>query len=258
MTKRGNQPYTPDALTNVPRDAWPKHVAIVMDGNGRWARGRGLPRVEGHRRGSQAARKIVEESARLGLGQLTLYTFSSENWRRPADEVRFLMEQLRRQLSKERSTVLENNVRFMIIGRRKRIPPDTLAEMDRLTADSAANTGLVLCLAINYGSRQEITDAARNLARRAREGRLEPDEITEETVAGALYTAGMADPDLVIRTAGEMRLSNFLLWQISYAELWMTEMLWPDFKEADLHAAMRDYASRERRFGGLGPESQDA
>jgi len=250
--------YTPEALSAVARDRWPRHIAIVMDGNGRWARKRGLPRVEGHRRGGQAARKIIEESARLGLGQLTLYTFSSENWRRPADEVRFLMEQLRRQLSKERSTVLENNVRFMVIGRRDRIPPDTLAEMDRLTADSAANTGLVLCMAINYGGRQEITDAVRALARRAREDRLEPDAITEETVAGALYTAGMADPDLVIRTAGEMRLSNFLLWQISYAELWMTEMLWPDFKEADLHAAMRDYASRERRFGGLGPENRQA
>jgi len=248
--------YTPDALSDVPRDRWPRHVAIVMDGNGRWARGRGLPRVEGHRRGGQAARRIVEESARLALGQLTLYAFSSENWRRPEDEVRFLMDQLRRQLSKERATVLENNVRFVVIGRRDRIPPETLAEIDRLTADSAANTGLVLCAAIDYGGRQEITDATRDLARRARDGRLEPDEITEETVAGALTTAGLADPDLVIRTAGEMRLSNFLLWQISYAELWVTDTLWPDFKGADLHAAMRDYASRERRFGGLGPENR--
>jgi len=250
----GNTPYIPEALSDVPRDRWPRHVAIVMDGNGRWARGRGLPRIEGHRRGGQAARRIVEESARLGLGQLTLYAFSSENWRRPADEVAFLMEQLRRQLSKERATVLDNNVRFVVIGRRDRIPPETLAEIDRLAADSAANAGLVLCAAIDYGGRQEITDAARHLARRAREGRLEPDEITEETVAGALDTAGMTDPDLVIRTAGEMRLSNFLLWQISYAELWVTETLWPDFKEADLHAAMRDYASRDRRFGGLGPQ----
>jgi len=250
----GDQPYIPDALADVPREAWPKRVAIVMDGNGRWARGRGLPRIEGHRRGGQAARQIVEESARMGLGQLTLYVFSSENWRRPADEVRFLMEQLRRQLSKERATVLDNNVRFVVIGRRDRIPPETLTEINRLTADSAANTGLVLCTAIDYGGRQEITDAARHLARRAREGRLEPDEITEETVAGALYTAGLTDPDLVIRTAGEMRLSNFLLWQLSYAEWHVTETLWPDFKEADLHAAIRDYASRERRFGGLEPQ----
>jgi len=246
--------YTPDALANVPRDRWPRHIAIVMDGNGRWARGRGLPRIEGHRRGGQAARQIVEEAARMGLGQLTLYAFSSENWRRPADEVAFLMEQLRRQLSKERATVLENNVRFVVIGRRDRIPPETLAEIDRLTADSAGNTGLVLCTAINYGGRQEITDAARDLARRAREGELEPDEITEEMLAGALYTAGMPDPDLVIRTAGQMRVSNFLLWQLSYAELHVTETLWPDFKEADLHAAMRDYASRERRFGGIEPQ----
>jgi len=250
----GNTPYIPDALADVPRERWPRHVAVVMDGNGRWARQRGLPRVEGHRRGGQAARRIVEESARLGLGQLTLYAFSSENWRRPADEVAFLMDQLRRQLSKERSTVLDNNVRFVVIGRRDRIPPDTLAEIDRLTADSAGNTGLVLCAAIDYGGRQEIADAVRHLARRAREGRLDPDEITEETVAGALYTAGMTEPDLVIRTAGEMRLSNFLLWQISYAELWVTETLWPDFTEADLHAATRAYASRERRFGGLRPQ----
>jgi undecaprenyl diphosphate synthase len=168
------------------------------------------------------------------------------------------MEQLRRQLSKERATVLDNNVRFVVIGRRDRIPPETLAEIDRLAADSAANAGLVLCAAIDYGGRQEIADATRDLARRARDGLLEPDAITEETVAGALYTAGMTDPDLVIRTAGEMRLSNFLLWQISYAELWVTDTLWPDFTEAELHAAMRDYASRERRFGGLGPENRHA
>jgi undecaprenyl diphosphate synthase len=252
----GDQPYVPDALADVPRDKWPRHIAVVMDGNGRWARRRGLPRIEGHRRGGEAARKIVEEAARLDLGQLTLYAFSSENWRRPADEVKFLMDQLRRQLSKERGTVLDNNVRFVVIGRRDRIPPDTLAEIDRLTADSSANTGLVLCAAIDYGGRQEIADAARALARRARAGDLDPDSITEETFAAALYTAGMPDPDLMIRTGGERRLSNFLLWQLSYAEWWVTEQCWPDFGPADLHEAMRDFASRARRFGGLAGESR--
>ena len=232
-------------------DAPPMHVALIMDGNGRWAERRGLPRSEGHRAGVEAVRVVTRAAREIGISWLTLYAFSSENWRRPADEVEFLMNQLRRQLSKERGTVLDNNVRFVVIGRRDRIPPETLAEMDRLTADSAANTGLVLCAAIDYGGRQEIVDAARDLARRAQEGKLRPEEITEETVAGALTTAGMTDPDLVIRTGGEMRLSNFLLWQLSYAELHVTETLWPDFTEADLHAAMRDYASRERRFGGL-------
>jgi len=252
----GDQPYTPEVLADVPRDQWPRHVAVVMDGNGRWARRRGLPRIEGHRRGGEAARKIVEEAARLGLVQLTLYAFSSENWRRPADEVRFLMDQLRRQLSKERGTVLDNNVRFVVIGRRDRLPPETLAEIDRLTADSSANTGLVLCAAIDYGGRREIAEAARTLACRARDGDLDPDSITEETVAGALTTAGMTDPDLVIRTGGEMRLSNFLLWQLSYAELWVSEKYWPDFSPSDLHEAMRDFASRERRFGGLADEGR--
>jgi undecaprenyl diphosphate synthase len=245
-------PHVREPLADVPREAWPRHVAIIMDGNGRWARSHGLPRVEGHRRGADAVRRVTEECARLGLAQLTLFAFSSENWRRPPKEIAALMDLYRKYLVQERSTIMKNNIRFRTIGRREGIPPDVLAEVDRTLEMSAGNTGLVVCLAVNYGSRREIADAARRLAQAAARGELQPDAISEETFAAALDTAGMSDPDLLIRTAGEMRVSNFLLWQISYAELWVTETLWPDFREADLHAAMRDFARRERRFGGLG------
>lgn len=249
-------PYIPDALVDVPRAAWPKHVAIVMDGNGRWARRRRLARIEGHRRGAAAVRRVTEEAARLGLEQLTLFAFSSENWKRPADEISFLMELYRLHLLQERPTILRNNIRFVTIGRREGIPPETLIEVDRTAKASAGNSGLVLCLAVDYGGRQEIAEAARRLAKRACRGELDPDTISEETFAESLYTAGMPDPDLLIRTAGEMRISNFLLWQISYAELWVTETLWPDFDESCLHAAIRGFAARERRFGGLKSESE--
>jgi len=247
-----NALYIPEILADVPRDAWPRHVAIIMDGNGRWAGARGLPRIEGHRRGADAVRRVTEECSRLGLAQLTLFAFSSENWRRPPDEIAFLMDLYRRYLVKERPTIMKNSLRFRTLGRREGIPAGALAEVDRTIAASAANTGMTLCLAVNYGSRREIADAARRLAERARDGRLDPAAITEETLASALDTAGMPDPDLLIRTAGEMRLSNFLLWQMSYAEIWVTETLWPDITEQHLHEAIRDFARRERRFGGLG------
>ncbi len=242
---------TPDALADVPRERWPRHVAIIMDGNGRWARARELERIEGHRRGAAVVRTITEEAARLGLAQLTLYAFSSENWRRPRAEVDFLMELYRAHLVEERPTLMENRIRFRNIGRREGIPEATLEEVDRTVAMTAANSGMTLCLAVNYGARQEIADAARSLARRAAEGTLDPVAVDETTFAAALDTAGMPDPDLLVRTANEMRLSNFLLWQISYAELWVSPTLWPDFEKADLHSAIRDYAGRERRFGGL-------
>ena len=247
-------PYIPEALADVPRDRWPRHIAVIMDGNGRWARARGLPRIEGHRRGATSVRRVTEESSRLGLQQLTLFAFSSENWRRPRQEVEFLMDLYRRHLISERPRIIEHHIRLTTIGRSDGIPPEVLEEVDRTVADSAANTGMTLCLAVNYGSRREITDAARRLASEAASGRLDPSAITEQTFADALDTAGMPDPDLLIRTAGEMRLSNFLLWQLSYAELWVTETLWPEFGEADLHAAIADYAKRERRFGGIEPQ----
>ncbi len=243
--------YIPDILADVPREAWPRHIAIIMDGNGRWAKARGLPRIEGHREGAANVRRITEEASRLGLEQLTLFAFSSENWRRPAEEVAFLMELYRAHVVQERPTMMKNNIRFRTIGRREGIPDHVLEEVDRTIETTAANTGTTLCLAVNYGSRREIVDAARTLAERAARGGLDPATISEETFDAALDTAGMPDPDLLIRTASEMRLSNFLLWQISYAELCVTDMRWPDFREADLHEAVRDFAGRERRFGGL-------
>jgi len=247
-------PYIPEILAGVPRQAWPGHIAIIMDGNGRWAKDRGLPRIEGHRRGADNVRPITEEASRLGLGQLTLFAFSSENWRRPPEEVGFLMELYRAYLVRERPTMMKNHIRFRTIGHREDIPAHVLEEVDRTLDATAGNTGTTLCLAVNYGSRREIADAARLLAEQAARGELDPASISEETISAALNTAGMSDPDLLIRTAGEMRLSNFLLWQMSYAELWVTEKRWPDFHEADLATAIRDFARRERRFGGLSAE----
>jgi undecaprenyl diphosphate synthase len=229
----------------------PEHVAVIMDGNGRWAKQRGLPRVEGHARGVQSVRATVEECCRLGVRQLTLYCFSSENWKRPQNELDFLMALLEQYLIEERAEILRENIVFRTIGRRSDLSDAVLQQIDDNVRLSAKNTGMVLCLAINYGSRTELIDAFQKLARAAREGTLDPEAIDEATVDGALYTAGMPDPDLLIRTAGEMRVSNFLLWQISYAELWVTELCWPDFDRDTLRQAFRDFARRERRFGGL-------
>ena len=229
----------------------PRHIAIILDGNGRWACQRGLPRIEGHSRGVLSVRSTIEECCRLGIGQLTLYCLSSENWKRPKQELDFLMTLLRKYLIDERAEIMEQHIRFTTIGRRENLPANVLREMDENIRVSANNGGMVLCLAIDYGGRMEIVDAVRGIAERVRACRLEPSSIDEATVSDALYTGGMPDPDLLIRTAGEMRVSNFLLWQISYAELWVTEQCWPDFDEACLHSALRDFANRERRFGGL-------
>lgn len=231
----------------------PRHIAIIMDGNGRWARAQGKERVEGHARGAKSVDEVTEECCRLGIGQLTLYCLSSENWKRPKPELDFLMALLQQYLLQEREKILRQNIRFTVIGRRESLPAEVLAEIaenERLTKD---NTGLTLCLAINYGSRAEIVDAVRSIATRVQRGELRPDQIDEDAMSGSLYTAGMSDPDLLIRTAGEMRVSNFLLWQISYAELWVTERFWPAFGVDLLHEALREYAKRERRFGGLAP-----
>jgi len=210
-----------------------------------------LPRVEGHRRGTQSVRATVEECCRLGIGQLTLYCLSVENWKRPQAELDFLMALLEQYLIEERAEIMEQNIRFSMIGRRGDLPANVLHELDESIRLSRNNTGTVLCLAINYGGRTELIDAMRDLARQAKQAKLDPEDIDEDLISNALYTAGMPDPDLLIRTAGEMRVSNFLLWQISYAELWVTEKCWPDFNGEALHQALRDYASRERRFGGL-------
>jgi undecaprenyl diphosphate synthase len=238
-------------LVDVPREARPRHIAIIMDGNGRWAQRQGLPRIEGHRRGVASVRRATEECARLDIEQLTLYCLSSENWKRPQRELEFLMHLLEQYMIEERSTIMDQNIKVSVIGRRSKIPDAVEREMQKTIDMSAANTGLRLCLAINYGSRLELVDAVREIAEEVQAGRLDPATIDEDTVRRHLYTAGMSDPDLVIRTAGEMRVSNFLLWQISYAEIWVTDLLWPEFRESDLHQAIRDYAARDRRFGGL-------
>ncbi len=242
---------TTDELPGVPRERLPRHIAAIMDGNGRWAERHGLPRIEGHRRGVASVRRITQECARLGIDQLTLFCLSSENWKRPQLELEFLMHLLQQYMIEERSTIQEQNIRMSVIGRRDGIPEDVLREMDKTLALSQSNTGLRLCLAINYGARGELVDAVRRIAEEVAAGRLSPEQVTERTLASHLYTAEMEDPDLLIRTAGEMRVSNFLLWQISYAELWVTDRCWPEFDEEQLHLALRDFASRDRRFGGL-------
>ncbi|AMV32025.1 Isoprenyl transferase [Pirellula sp. SH-Sr6A] len=229
----------------------PKHVAIIMDGNGRWAQARGLPRIEGHRQGAQSVRRACEVCVELGVQVLTLYCFSSENWKRPKEELDFLMGLLKQFLIQESKTLVEKNIRLSVIGRRDGLPEDVLDEMDRAIAKSAHLTGLHLCLAINYGSRQEITDAVRAIAQKVHEGACTPDQIDESTISKHLYTADLPDPDLLIRTSGELRLSNYLLWQISYSELWITKRAWPEFSRHDFLDAIEDYSKRHRRFGGL-------
>jgi undecaprenyl diphosphate synthase len=229
----------------------PRHIAVIMDGNGRWAKERGLPRYEGHRRGVLSVRSTVEECCKLGVEQLTLYCLSSENWKRPQAELDFLMALLHQYLLEERAEIMEQNIRFTTIGRREGLPPEVIAEIDENIRLSSSNTGLVLCLAINYGSRGEIVDAVKSIAHQVKAGELSPEAIDEQTINDSLYTAGMPDPDLLVRTAGEMRVSNYLLWQISYAELWVTEKCWPDFDRTELHRALQDYGQRVRRFGGL-------
>ena len=239
------------AAAGLAPDRLPRHVAVIMDGNGRWARRRGLPRVEGHRRGVKSVRATIEECCALGIGQLTLYCLSIENWKRPKLELDFLMVLLHKYLLDERAEIMEQNIRFTTIGRRAGLTDKVLREIDENVRVSQANTGMTLCLAINYGARTELVDAVRTLAEQAKQGTLDPDAIDETTISDALYTVGMPEPDLLIRTAGEMRVSNFLLWQISYAEIWVTDKCWPDFDRATLHRALRDFASRERKFGGL-------
>ena len=235
----------------APRERWPRHVAVIMDGNGRWAERQDLPRVEGHRRGVASVRRTVEECAQLGIEQLTLYCLSSENWKRPQSELDFLMHLLEQYMIEERSTIMDQNIVVRIIGRRDGIPDRVLREMDKTIEMSAANNGTRLCLAINYGGRAEMVDAVQRIAREVKACLLEPDKIDEQVLSDHLYTAGMPDPDLLIRTAGELRISNFLLWQISYAELWVTKLCWPEFKVEHLHAAIEGFATRDRRYGGL-------
>ncbi|HJM58340.1 MAG: hypothetical protein CMJ98_06905 [Planctomycetes bacterium] len=233
---------------------FPEHIAIIMDGNGRWATERGMPRIFGHREGVRSVREVTTECARMGVKSLTLYAFSEENWKRPGQEVTYLMRLLRVFMRRERKTLMKNGVRLRCIGRLDRLPAaslDALRETEALTAD---NDGMLLRLALSYGSRAEMADAVRRMAEEARAGTLDPASIDEETLRAYLYDPTTPDPDLVIRTAGEMRVSNFLLWQLSYAELYVTPFCWPDFRRDQLLGAMKEFASRRRKFGGLEQE----
>jgi len=232
----------------------PKHVAVIMDGNGRWAEERGFPRIFGHKNGTASVRTAIETCAKLGIEVLTLYSFSSENWSRPDDEIQALMELCIAYCDGERDHFVRHNIRVKIIGRRAGMPDDVVGALDRLEEATKACTGLTLCLAINYGSRDEIVDAIRVISQRVADGELEAGDIDHATVADALYTAGLPDPDLLIRTGGDLRVSNYLLWQISYAELYVTDLYWPDFGFDCWLEAVRAYGARNRRFGGLDPD----
>jgi undecaprenyl diphosphate synthase len=242
---------TAAAELSIDTDRRPRHIAVIMDGNGRWAERQDLPRIEGHRQGVASVRRTVEECSRLDIEQLTLYCLSSENWKRPQTELDFLMHLLEQYMIEERSTIMDQDIRVRIIGRRDGIPDRVLHEMDKTIEMSGSNQGTLLCLAINYGGRAEMIDAIKRITVEVQQQTLQPEDISEELLADYLDTAGMPDPDLLVRTAGEMRISNFLLWQISYAELWVTDKCWPEFQVEDLHDAIRDYAGRDRRFGGL-------
>ena len=231
----------------------PEHVAIIMDGNGRWAAQRHLPRVEGHRAGIDAVRDTVETAARLGIKVLTLYAFSIENWKRPAAEISTLMLLLKRYLRSELRTLLSNDIRFRVIGRMDELADDIQDELRAAVDRTANDTGMLFNIALNYGGRAEITDAVRRLASDLLANGRDASHIDEQLLSSYLYTAGQPDPDLLIRTSGELRVSNFLLWQIAYSEIWVTDVLWPDFRRLHLLQAIVDYQKRERRYGGIGP-----
>jgi undecaprenyl diphosphate synthase len=229
----------------------PEHVAIIMDGNGRWARERGLFRIQGHQRGYQTVRQIVRDAGEIGIKVLTLYVFSVENWKRPKKETDALMHLIEHAARHELNELKENNVRIRFVGRRAGLPDALIAEMERDIDETKGNTGLILNLAINYGGRAEIVDAVKSVASDVAAGRLDPASITEETISKRMYAPDLPNPDLLIRTAGEMRVSNFLLWGVAYSELWVTNSLWPDFNAALLAEAIKDYQSRVRKFGSV-------
>lgn len=232
----------------------PHHMAIIMDGNGRWAKARMLPRLMGHRKGVQTVRIIVEACSQLGIGYLTLFAFSAENWSRPKTEVRSLMSLLKKYIRMEVPRMMRNNIRFNVIGNRSELPEDVRGELDEAMSVTSANNGMTLTLALSYGARQELLQAARLLAVDIAGGKVEADAVSEASFASYLYTASLPDPDFLIRTSGEMRISNFLLWQLAYTELYFTEINWPDFNRDELHKALADFQLRERRFGLTGDQ----
>ncbi|WP_078595624.1 isoprenyl transferase [Evansella clarkii] len=240
-----------DSETGVMQDNLPGHVAIIMDGNGRWAKKRGLPRIAGHREGMNVIRKVVRQADKLGINTLTLYAFSTENWKRPKTEVDFLMGLPERFLNKELPELMEKNVIVKHTGSKDVLPPSTLRAVENAVEKTKDNTGLILNFALNYGSRSEIIEAVKNMYKSLEEKELSIDDVTEDMLKENLMTAELRDPDLLIRTSGEVRLSNFMLWQLAYSELWFTDTLWPDFTEEDFNNAIRAYQMRARRYGGV-------
>lgn len=229
----------------------PRHIAVIMDGNGRWAKQRGLPRSEGHRAGAESVREVTDACIELGVEYLTLYAFSSENWNRPQDEVSSLMKLLDRFLTEKEKDLKRQNIRLLAIGQLERLPEKTRTLLERIIRDTADHTSMTLVLALSYGAREEIVGAARSIAREAAAGKLDPESVDCGTFSSHLQTAGIPDPDLLVRSSGEMRVSNFLLWQISYAEIVIVKKFWPDFHKRDLHEAVEEYQRRHRRFGAL-------
>jgi undecaprenyl diphosphate synthase len=249
-------PETPSAVLGTGSGRVPRHVAVIMDGNGRWAQRRHLPRIAGHRAGVQSARTVIETCARLKIPALTLYAFSMENWRRPKAEIDFLMRLLREYLRRELPVIHRNNIRLLVIGRPDQLPDAVRADVKRAMEQTEKNSGMKLAVALNYGGRAELVDAFNRILDRVRNNGLMNARVDEEMISQNLYTAGLPDPDLLIRTSGEMRVSNFLLWQIAYAEIYVTETLWPDFTRAQLFEALLDFQKRERRYGGLAETRQ--
>jgi undecaprenyl diphosphate synthase len=243
---QANTQLSAEATANLPT-----HVAIIMDGNGRWAKERGLPRVEGHRQGAESVKAVVKAAGELGIKFVTLYAFSVENWNRPKDEVDTLMKYLLRFLKRELVEMNQNNIRLQAIGQLWRLPENIQDQLKKTLQSTAKNNGITLTLALSYGGRTEIVDAVRQIAKEVRAGRMDPAEINEQVIAHHLYTHGTPDPDLLIRTSGEMRISNFLLWQISYAEFVVTKTYWPDFGKREFRAALEEYSLRQRRYGGV-------
>lgn len=240
-----------DLVNAIDFDRLPRHVAIIMDGNGRWAKARRLPRLEGHRAGVESVRSVVEAAARLGLEALTVYAFSTENWKRPTDEVSGLMGLLKLYIRRELRTLKDNNIRFGVVGDLEGLPKDVRDELKRGIEETSGMTGLQFSLALNYSGRAELTEVVRRIAEGVRAGTLDPAAVDESLIERHLFTAHLPEPDLLIRTSGELRVSNFLLWQIAYAEIWVTDVLWPDFRRRHLLQAISDFQKRERRYGGI-------
>jgi len=247
------EPGSPEEqlLVQIDPQRLPAHIAIIMDGNGRWARSRRLLRVQGHRAGIESVREVVETATRLNLQSLTLYAFSIENWKRPVDEVSTLMKLLRKYLTIELKTLMDNNIRFTVLGRMEGLEGVIQKELRDAEERTAGNDGLMFNIALNYGGRAEIVDACRSLCRELLETGASPEDLDDQSFARHLYTAGQPDPDLLIRTSGEFRISNFLLWQIAYTEIWFTDTMWPDFRKKHLFQAIIDYQKRDRRYGGI-------